>query len=51
MGTWRLGQPEALSGVRNVLFYADTTAYAEELRDEGDLVCRLDLDTELAYPS
>ena len=40
-----------LLGYGNVLFHADTTTYAQELRDEGDLVGRLDLDAELAYAS
>jgi hypothetical protein len=33
---------------RNVLFNADTAPYAKELRDEGDLVRGLHLDTEFA---
>ena len=33
---------------RDALLYADTTTNAQELRDECDLVGRLDLDTQLS---
>lgn len=33
----------------HALLYADTATYAQKFRDERDLVCRLDLDTEFAY--
>ena len=32
----------------DVLFYTDTTTNTKELGDEGDLVCGLDFNTELA---